>query len=173
MELLGLGLEPYLLYAGIGLVLTAVICFSSSDGIMASLRKPAAVVALLLVWALVAAPMIFMQRRSIEVHGGMLVVRSTFYTAKVRLSDIQAIYEYAPGHGISFGTRTNGLAVPGLSSGWFSWQGSRYFVDAVDGANIAIHVRQNDYVLALQLRDPLGARERLLDLAAGEPASAP
>ncbi|MDO5103310.1 MAG: hypothetical protein Q4D91_10495 [Lautropia sp.] len=173
MELIGLGFEPYLLYGGIGLVLTLVIFFSSPGGMIASLMKPAATIGLLIVWALVLAPIIAMQRRSIEVDGHELVIRSTFYTSRTQLSDIRAIYEYAPGAGgVKFGTRTNGIGVPGLSSGWFSSKGNQYFVDAVEGANIAIYFLKNKYVVALQVKAPLKMKDLLLDLAAAEEKAA-
>lgn len=173
MELVSLGFEPYLLYGGIGVVLTLVIFFSSPGGMIASLMKPAATIGLLIVWALVMAPMLAMQRRSIGIEGNELVIRSSFYTSRTRLSDIRAIYEYAPGAGgVKFGTRTNAIGVPGLSSGWFSSKGNQYFVDAVDGANIAIHFLKTPYVVALQVKEPLKTRDLLLDLADHEEKAA-
>lgn len=103
-----------------------------------------------------------MLNRSVTLENSRLVVKSTFYSTEIKITDIDDIQIVVLGSTEDIvGMRVNGVALPGFKSGWFnSKQGGRIFVDRVAGSFLLISVRGRSQ-LALEFADPASAVKAL------------
>lgn len=69
----------------------------------------------------------FFQKRSVDIVGDHIHVRSSFYSHSIPLNRITAIEEVDSD---ILGIRTNGAGLPGFKSGWFQARpsGARYLL---------------------------------------------
>lgn len=94
-----------------------------------SLNHPAFWAVLAAAVAIFAVLFCALQNRSVILEGNALVVRTTFYSFRVRLEDVTAMWVESPGASKIIGTRLHGVGLPGFKSGWFRHPGGKIFVD--------------------------------------------
>lgn len=104
----------------------------------------------------------FMLQRKIEIADRKLIIKSTFYSKTVDLSEVTAIEKIiCKSKADQIGLRTNGIGLPGFRSGWFIMKGhGRIFVDLVGGDYLLIFVNKNPQ-LALEFVDNTTAHQIL------------
>lgn len=103
----------------------------------------------------------FSYRRSISIEDDVLIVKSTFYTSRLHHRKIVNVALVPAATLLKLDWRSNGIAMPGLQSGWFRSAGKRYFIDATRDPNIVLMTKSGDG-LGLEVNDP-AAFKRMLD----------
>lgn len=109
----------------------------------------------------------FFQKRSVDIVGDHIHVRSSFYSHSIPLNRITAIEEVDSD---ILGIRTNGVGLPGFKSGWFQARpsGAKIFVDAAgEGRLVAIWV-DNVINTAIRFSDNHAAIGKLKNSATHE-----
>ncbi|SCK42216.1 PH domain-containing protein [Variovorax sp. HW608] len=103
-----------------------------------------------------------MKNRSVAIRDDEVIVKSTFYSTSIPLTNISSISTVVPGSPSDLvGMRVNGVGLPGFRSGWFdSKAGGRLFVDRVAGDYLSIFVNGKPR-LALQFSDNQSAAQIL------------
>lgn len=149
MKLVALEYKPYLVLGLLSLPVLLVLGYT--------FRQTNALSAIILILILgvlpIVAILLVMRRRSLTVENDELIVRSSFYTMRLPLKNVESIAtgESCP---TRLGLRTNGVGLPGFHSGWFRVEGVNSFVDCRSLPNVCIRSRSPTAPVLLEVEDP-------------------
>lgn len=162
MQLQALAIKPFVilfLLVAIGPIIAAL-----------AIQRQAGTINHVVFWSIAAIAIVTfgavglsMLNRKVELESGQLVVKSTFYSTKIAITEISDVRSVVAGSSDDVvGMRVNGVGLPGFRSGWFNSKlGGRLFVDRTSGDFLLISVSGKP-ALALEFADAGAARRALI-----------
>ncbi len=166
MKPVSLGVKPFVLLF-LMLYVPMLLIGWAADGMRGKLANPvggesSAVPMLLVLVTLLSTPLFLaMFRRSITLDGGTLTIRSSFYTRRLDVRDIESIEINGPDPELLH--RVCGFSIWGFDSGWYTTvkDRGRQFVDCSRRPNIHIRLKSTDAGVYLEVEDPEAFKQRL------------
>lgn len=166
MKPVSLGVKPFVLLF-LMLYVPMLLIGWAVDGMQGRLANPvggesSAVWMLLVLVTLLSTPLFLaMLRRSITLDGGTLTIKSSFYTRRLDVKDIESIEANGPAPELLH--RINGFCTAGFHSGWYTTvqDHGRQFVDCSREPNIHIRLKGTDSGIYLEVEDPEAFKRRL------------
>lgn len=159
MSLIPLGREPWI-FLGVLIAVVAGLPYLVARMKGASLGKGRIVIGVICC-LIILVQVGLLSRRSLSVDGEHLLIKTTFYTQQVPLSDIARI-DLHDACQPELSIQVNGVGEPGIKSGWYRDGKQKYFVDIVRQANICIIRRGTPDIMALEVSDPVRLKRELL-----------
>lgn len=161
MELQSVGFKPFFtlfLMIAIGPLVVGFVVFRQPNTISYGAIWAICLIALATFCVICFA----MLKRSVALDHSRLVVKSTFYSTEIALTEIDDVQTVVPGSSEDIiGMRVNGVGLPGFKSGWFNSKlGGKIFVDRVAGDFLLISIKGRPQ-LALEFSDPEAALRAL------------